>query len=67
MRRQSLRAPAYLSAPPASPVVTSARAGRSRQEGWRRRCCNNLNRPMGVEPMREPYDAPRKNGGICEV
>jgi len=65
MRRQSLRAPAYLSAAPVSPVVTSARARWSRQEHWGRRCCNNLNRPIGVMRVREPYDAPRKTGGIC--
>ncbi len=65
MRRQSLRAPAYLSVALASPFVTSARARWSRQEGWRRRCCNNLNRPMGVVRVREPFDALRITEATC--
>jgi hypothetical protein len=64
MRRQSLRAPAHPPAAPASPVVTSARAPWSRQEGWRRRSCNHLNRPMRVMRVGEPYDAPRKTEAI---
>src|SRR5213595_2249449 len=62
MRRQSLRAPAYLSAPLASPAVTSARARWSRQEVWGRCCCNNLNRPAGVVRASEQFGAARKAG-----
>ncbi len=65
MRRQSLRALAYLSAAPASPAAIAVSARQSRQEGWRRCCCNKLNRPPGGMLVREPSDAKRTTGDTC--
>jgi len=67
MRRQSLRAPAFLSAAPASRVVISAKARRMGQEGRGRCCCNNSNRPTGTMRVRESADAPCRTGGVCDA
>ena len=64
MRRQSLRAPACLSAQPASPDVPSAKARWSRQKGWRRGF-NNLNRPVCAMRALEPLNAPCNTENIC--
>jgi hypothetical protein len=65
MRRQSLRALANLSAAPVSPAVTSVGARWGRQEGWGRRCCNNLNRPLGRMLFWKPSDALRITEVTC--
>ena len=65
MRRQSLRALAYLSAAPASPAAIAVSARQSWLEGWRRCCCNNLNRPPAGMLVREPSDAKRTTGDTC--
>lgn len=65
MRRQSLPALAYLSAALAWPAATSVSARWSRQKGWGRCCCNNLNWPAGGMLIPEPSDAPRITGVTC--
>jgi hypothetical protein len=65
MRRQSLRALANLSAIPVSPAVTSVGARWSRQGSWGRRCCNNLNRPLGEIPFWKSSDALRRTEVTC--